>query len=253
MRTIGLALAILFGLCPVGVKGETFGFDDIACWVGTGANEAALAIDWDGSSSANGALVWGYRWSGTATGQDMLFAVAEADPRLYLCYGSVESQGKRVYGLGYDLNDNGVFGIRDTVGNTVTFPSNGVVKIGVPDGMPSEGDDAAHATDPNDLYREGWYTGFWCYSLGTGDANGVSSWTKSVDGAYVRTLSNGFWDGWAFCSSGNPRASALPDSNLSAASAPEPAGGVMLLAVLLGLACRYSSRIATRVGRFRQT
>jgi hypothetical protein len=127
MRVIRLTLILLIGSCSQGARGDTFAFSDIEYWVGTGANSAALVIDWDGSSSTNGASVWGYHWSGTATGQDMVFAVAQADPRLYLCYGPAESGGNRIYGIGYDLNDNAVFGIKDTLGNTVTFPPSGVV------------------------------------------------------------------------------------------------------------------------------
>jgi hypothetical protein len=55
-------------------------FDDIKFWVGTGANRAALVIDWqDGTSPA---LAWGYRWDGSATGEAMVNAIALADPRL---------------------------------------------------------------------------------------------------------------------------------------------------------------------------
>ena len=40
---------------------------DIQLWAGTGANEAAMVIDWnDGKSDES--LVWGYRWDGSATG-----------------------------------------------------------------------------------------------------------------------------------------------------------------------------------------
>jgi hypothetical protein len=50
-------------------------FDDIDYWVGTGPNRAALVIQWNDDISP-GALAWGYRWSGNATGLDMINAVA---------------------------------------------------------------------------------------------------------------------------------------------------------------------------------
>ena len=50
---------------------EDFSFDDINYWVGEGENEAALVIDWN-DAKAPQSLVWGYRWSDTATGEDML-------------------------------------------------------------------------------------------------------------------------------------------------------------------------------------
>src|SRR3974390_1833771 len=46
-------------------------FSNIQFWVGSGANQAALVIDWrDGLTPES--LLWGYRWNGSATGLDML-------------------------------------------------------------------------------------------------------------------------------------------------------------------------------------
>ena len=50
-------------------------FDDIDYWVGEGPNRAALVIQWNDDNSP-GALAWGYRWSGNATGLDMINAIA---------------------------------------------------------------------------------------------------------------------------------------------------------------------------------
>ena len=54
----------------------TIAFSDILYWVGTGSNEAVLAVNW-----ADTALAWGYRWNGTATVADMMAAIAADDPR----------------------------------------------------------------------------------------------------------------------------------------------------------------------------
>ncbi len=54
----------------------TIAFSDIVYWVGTGSNEAVLAVNW-----ADTALAWGYRWNGTATVADMMDGIAAADPR----------------------------------------------------------------------------------------------------------------------------------------------------------------------------
>ena len=57
-------------------------FDDIQFWTGSGTNRAAVVIDWkDGKNP--GALLWGYRWNGAATGLDMLKGVVTADKRLF--------------------------------------------------------------------------------------------------------------------------------------------------------------------------
>ena len=54
----------------------TIAFSDILYWVGEGANEAVLAVNW-----ADTALAWGYRWNGNATVESMMAAIAAADPR----------------------------------------------------------------------------------------------------------------------------------------------------------------------------
>jgi hypothetical protein len=50
-------------------------FEDIDYWVGEGPNRAAMVIQWNDDISP-AALAWGYRWSGTATGLDMINAIA---------------------------------------------------------------------------------------------------------------------------------------------------------------------------------
>ena len=50
-------------------------FDQIQYWVGSGQNRAALVLQWnDGGNPVS--LAWGYRWDGSASGLDMLRAVA---------------------------------------------------------------------------------------------------------------------------------------------------------------------------------
>ena len=54
----------------------TIAANDILFWVGTGSNEAVMAVNW-----ADTSLAWGYRWNGTATVADMMAHIAAADPR----------------------------------------------------------------------------------------------------------------------------------------------------------------------------
>ena len=64
---------------PVSVPGvveATIAASDILYWVGTGSNQAIMAVNW-----ADTALAWGYRWNGTATVADMMDAIAADDPR----------------------------------------------------------------------------------------------------------------------------------------------------------------------------
>ena len=48
--------------------------DDIQFWVGSGANRAGVALDWNGDATTDTALVWGFRWDGPATGETMIRA-----------------------------------------------------------------------------------------------------------------------------------------------------------------------------------
>lgn len=59
----------------------SFVSQDVQFWVGTGTDTALLIIDFlDGSGTAS--LAWGYLYNGNATGEDMLNAIAAADPDL---------------------------------------------------------------------------------------------------------------------------------------------------------------------------
>lgn len=145
-----------------------FSFNDIVLWTGTGPNKAALVIEWTTPDGSYTSKVWGYRWSGTKDGRDMLNAIKAADPRIFEKAGSYGDQ--TVFGLGYDM---------DCDGFTYVAGAN----------------ETGHADDANDVYKEGWmYQGYWSYWLST---NGTS-WTYSNYGIANRTLTNGSWDGWRF-------------------------------------------------------
>ena len=68
-----LTLGLILGHPTPSAASTTF--DSINFWTGTGTNRAAMVIQWnDGSTPTS--MVWGYRWSGEATGIDMLKAIA---------------------------------------------------------------------------------------------------------------------------------------------------------------------------------
>lgn len=212
----------------VGARTADAGFtvNDIRYWVGTGSNKAALVIDWK-SGNAPLCLAWGYRWDGTATGENMLTAIAGsgdirssangpivgglggADPRLgaqiIAAWGS-----KIVFGLGYDVDDDGGFAY-----------VNGASETG-------------HGADPDDNYHEGWFYGFWNYALSTDGAN----WSSSFIGCSEHSLSNGDWDGWSW----DPTFSfsAYPDEPVAAI--PEPATISLLAAGAAAILLRLRRR-----------
>ena len=95
----------------------TIAFGDILYWVGEGANEAVLAVNW-----ADTALAWGYRWNGNATVESMMAAIAAADPRFDYS------------GTGW-LNDitfnDGTVSLAGTPGNYWGSTNNGIMDAGM--------------------------------------------------------------------------------------------------------------------------
>lgn len=193
---------------------STFNFSDIDYWVGTGSNQAALVVDFR-LPSGETSFAWGYKWDGIATGEEMFRAIAgttvlyqrDSDPlidtfsgsdaRLYLrasAFGGL--LGNSVFGIGYDIDGDG--------GSFVSG---------------SESDETGYATDSNDAYREGWFTGYWSYWISEPTE---PEWGYSGLGFSSRQLIDGSWDGWSFADFnagdfGTPPALPVP------AQVPEPA------------------------------
>jgi len=208
LANFAAAAVIALVLVDPSAAGPVDSFDDIQFWVGTGSNSAAVAIDWDKNSTATPALVWGFRWDGTATGQTMLNAIVAADPRLFVKSAGHGSLGSAIYGLGYDDGD-GKFALNDdTVFDELGFAaSDGPADLGA-------------AVDPDDFYREGWFLGYWHYGLSVGNPYGGGSWKASQTGMTGRTLNDGDWDSWVYTES----FSAMPFAQNPIAAEP-PASG----------------------------
>ena len=186
----------LLWLAPITRAAAVSSFDDIQFWVGSGDNQAALLVDWDGGSSADESLAWGFRWpvSEVATGADMLAAVISADSRLFAKLNLPIGSSTILFALGYDLSNDGAFGTSD---NTA-FDVDGVALSGPPDPPPFY--TAASSSDSADHYEEGWFSSFWQYGNSsdlTSPYDG-GSWTIDEDGMADRSLTNGDWDSWAF-------------------------------------------------------
>lgn len=195
-------------------------FDDVQFWIGSGANRAALVIDWnDGKSSES--LLWGYRWDGAATGLDMLQSVVSTDSRLFAHLGTY-SWGTATLGLGYDLNNSGGF----AVSPSLTFDDRGLV-------VDTNPDDARTASDAADHWLEGWNNGFWAYYV---KGTTAENWASSMTGAGGRTLVDGAWDGFSFA----PGFASTDPSEPTAAVVPEPS--VVSLLTLSTLALAMSRR-----------
>ncbi len=209
-RVCSLALVMLAAGAPLFTArlagAAVTSLDEIHYWVGAGTNRAGFVLDWNGDSSADGALAWGFRWNGSANGEAMLRAVIAADPRLFAKLGEHAPYGVAVRGLGYDLNDDGQFALDDGT----EFDADGVAQSGPTDG--------ALSLDPGDRYREGWQIGVWNYGVANANPWQGGAWTYSPLGATDRVLVDGSWDSWAFTSTFRPNAFAV-----NAAPATQPA------------------------------
>lgn len=95
MRRLIVIAAMAAGLAAAPARADLVtveDFGDILFWTGSGTNESALVLQF-GTGSTPTSVAWGYRWNGSATYANMLFAlagtivggpapVAGADPRL---------------------------------------------------------------------------------------------------------------------------------------------------------------------------
>lgn len=162
---------------------------DIQFWVGSGSNQAAFVVQWNDGKTAD-ALVWGFKWNGTATGEDMVKAVAKADPRFFALLKQGTQYGSAIGGLGFDLNGTGTNGLYKDENKTYPYyPFDGLINT-------SEYDfDSYTGIDPNDHWQSGWMTGYWSYWVKDPiDAD----YNYSGVGASTRELQNGSWDVWNF-------------------------------------------------------
>lgn len=72
-KTIAALLALPAACLHAQTLVDNFG--DIQFWAGSGTNRAAMVIQWPDQAIPT-SVVWGYRWNGAATAQQMIFALA---------------------------------------------------------------------------------------------------------------------------------------------------------------------------------
>ena len=99
MKTLALLLAF------AAPSAFALDFAGIQNWTGTGANRAALVIDFVDSGPA---FAWGFRFDGSLSGITMLKAIDAADPSLEVQITSY-SFGDAVTGLRYGTHARGGF------------------------------------------------------------------------------------------------------------------------------------------------
>ncbi|MCV9929735.1 DUF5074 domain-containing protein [Flavobacterium sp. LS1R49] len=169
-------------------------FNDIQYWVGTGSNQAAFVVQWNDGKNSD-ALIWGFRWDGTATGEDMLKAIAKADRRFFSLLYQGTQFGTAIGGLGFDLNGVNANGLYKDGNMTYPYyPVAGIINTTAYDF------DNYTAIDVADHWQSAWYNGFWSYWVK--DATDPDFGFSGL-GATSRVLENGSWDVWNFQPSGS--------------------------------------------------
>jgi hypothetical protein len=230
----GFALAIIFFAQPLAAQPVTT-LDDITYWIGAGPNRSALVIDFDDASATPASVVWGYQYSGAPSAETMFRDVVTADPRLYAKITNF-SFGDSVNGVGYDADNDG-FALNDAT----VFGPGGIFES-------SSSSDGAIAVDPDDLYREGFFTGFWHMGVASTSPYDGGTWLSASVGMSDQLLSDGMFigftldsdfssfDGTPFDFPANPKAALDPN----AAAVPESAA--WLAWSVIGIACLACSR-----------
>lgn len=165
-------------------------FSKIERWAGEGDCKAALAIKWADGQNDGKTLVWGYRWKSSEkkTGEDLVRAVAKADPAFYVLALSGTSFGTTFGGFGYDIDGNRNI-IVTTPKNNEVYPRNGIVYVS------SYVFDNCSAPDITDAWNSGWNKGFWSYNVAD-KAEHALGWSNT--GASGRVLTDGCVDAWVF-------------------------------------------------------
>ena len=165
-------------------------FSKIERWAGEGDCKAALAIKWADGQNDGKTLVWGYRWKSSEkkTGEDLIRAVAKADPAFYVIAQSGTSFGTTFGGFGYDIDGNRHVTV--TTPKNEVYPRNGIVYVS------SSVFDNCSATDiTNDAWNSGWNKGFWSYNVADKAEHTLDF---SNVGASGRVLTDGCVDAWVF-------------------------------------------------------
>lgn len=190
-RKVNAAVAARIQKAAETVTSTGIDFSKIERWAGEGDCKAALAIKWADGQNDGKTLVWGYRWKSSEkkTGEDLVRAVAKADPAFYVIAQSGTTFGTTFGGFGYDIDGNRNI-IVTTPKNNEVYPRNGIVYV-------SSGIfDNCTATDiTNDAWNSGWNKGFWSYNVADKAEHALGF---SGTGASGRVLTDGCVDAWVF-------------------------------------------------------
>ncbi len=189
-RKVNATVAARIQKAAKAVASTGIDFSKIERWAGEGDCKAALAIKWADGQNDGKTLVWGYRWKSSEqkTGEDLVRAVAKADPAFYVLAESGSAFGTAFGGFGYDIDGNRYVTV--TTPKKEVYPRNGIVYVS------SGVFDKCGATEiTRDAWNSGWYSGYWSYNVAD-KAEDALGWSNT--GASGRVLTDGCVDAWVF-------------------------------------------------------
>lgn len=137
----------------------TFSFSDIKNWTGEGSKIAAMALKWTNSENT---LVFGYRFNGTKTGEEMAIDIVANNPRLFMLMQTGTAYGSAIGGFGWDTDNNG-FSLKNS-DEVVQPDARGIYEI-----TSGYSFDSYTSVSETDYWNSGWNKGFWSYNLADGD------------------------------------------------------------------------------------
>lgn len=188
-RKVNATVAARIQKAAKAVASTGIDFSKIERWAGEGDCKAALAIKWADGQNDGKTLVWGYRWKSSEqkTGEDLVRAVAKADPAFYVLAESGSAFGTAFGGFGYDIDGNRYVTV--TTPKKEVYPRNGIVYVS------SGVFDNCSAPDITDAWNSGWNKGFWSYNVADKAEHALGF---SGTGASGRVLTDGCVDAWVF-------------------------------------------------------
>ena len=138
----GLILAMSNFALAVGPTGaNTFGA--IENWTGSGANQAAIVLDWH-NGETNSAMAWGVRFDGSITADAAIRQILASDSRVF---GAVSGSGLWL-AFGYDADNAGTQGLNAPAGASNPYtPTNGLITYTEAGSLPG-----STPLDANDYY-----------------------------------------------------------------------------------------------------
>lgn len=203
-RKVSAAVAARIQKAAKAVASTGIDFSKIERWAGEGDCKAALAIKWADGQNDGKTLVWGYRWKSSEqkTGEDLVRAVAKADPALYMM-ATQASWGFYIGAFGYDADGDRYVTLTNMNGEI--YPRNGMFDI------PSSEFETSASTKWGD--GDAWntpsgYTDFWGYYTAEKASDTL---VFSNVGTSGRNLTDGCVDAYVFCSSSSEN---IYDGNL---------------------------------------